>query len=276
MRIGQPEAVYNEFTSKYGVQFQFTPKQLEILQEGKGVALQADQMGHVVEQISGIVGIPEFLEEFASHIPTVCMSLYVLNDALWKLMERKPWDQDKMLAMTTMPYCFWHQDEEKTSNIKAVKRWELGKNRLAYGAITNTLEIVGEGGDFGGFIDRSQITLRKFGIPEKRQLIPNFVYQKIRIAAQLEKAKSIVHPLPLENLDYDYSASAKDFHDHGIHFSVPGESVNLLIEKRKPLKLNGNVHLYVGFVSKSETGSVTALLADIWFWSLSRLLEGSI
>ncbi|MHA2069080.1 MAG: hypothetical protein ACXABY_32355, partial [Candidatus Thorarchaeota archaeon] len=218
-------------------------------------------------------GIPKFLEDYASHIPTVCMSLYVINEKLWKLMERKLWDQEKMLAMTTMPYCFWHKDEEKTSNIKAVRRWGLGENILSYSTVADRIEIKGEGGDFGGFIDRSQITLRKFGIPEKRKLIPYYAYQKVRIGIHLREAKANAHPLPLDYLDYDYSSSAKDFHDHGIHLEVPGESVTLHIEKRKPSKLSGDVHLFLGFTSESRDDELTALMTDTWFWSLQRLLR---
>ncbi len=274
MMIGQPEAVFREFAERYEIEFSFTHEQLELFQKEKEVTLGPDQMNELLDQLSAEGGIPKFLEDYASHIPTVCMSLYVINDSLWKLMERKPWDQEKMLAMTTMPYCFWHKDEEKTSNIKAVKRWGLGKNTLSYSVVSHTLEIIGEGGDFAGFIDRSQITLRKFGIPEKRQLIPNYVYQKVKMNVHLKEAKADAHPLPLDYLDYDYSSSAKNYHDHGIHLGVPGESVTLKIEKRKPSKLSGNVHLFIGFKSESEADQLTTLLADIWFWALQRLLQG--
>lgn len=271
--IGQSEAVFREFAETYGVEFSFTPKQRAMFQDEKVVILESDQLNYIIDHMSPEGGIPNFLQDYASHIPTVCMSLYVVNDALWKLMERKPWDQEKMLAMTTMPYCFWHQDEEKTSNIKAVRRWSLGKNILRYSKTNNTLEINGEGGDFGGFINRSQITMRKFGIPDKRELIPNYIYQKFNLVIHLEAATADAHPLPLDYLDYDFSSSAKEFHDHGIHISVPGESVTLQIEKRKPSKLNGVVHLFVGYVLESGADALTALLADIWFWALQRLLE---
>ncbi|MHA2071284.1 MAG: hypothetical protein ACW985_05805 [Candidatus Thorarchaeota archaeon] len=273
MMIGQSEALYREFAEKYGIAFSFTPEQYDLFQAEEEVILGPDQMNELIDKLSADGGIPKFLEEYASHIPAVCMSLYVLNDALWKVMERKPWDQEKMLAMTTMPFCFWHQDEEKTSNMKAVKRWGLGKNTLSYSPDRNTLEVRGEGGDFAGFVDRSQITSRKFGIPEKRQIIPNYVFQKVRMVVQLGKARATIHPTPLDNLDYDYSGSAKDFYDHGIHLEVLGEKVMLEIEKRKPTNLNGAVHLFIGFASESEEDASNALLGDIWFWALQRLLQ---
>lgn len=273
MMIGQPEAVFTEFTDRYGLEFKFTPEQTIAFQDGNSVVLSTSQMDYLADQIASQVGTKEFLERHASDIPAVCMSLYVLNEALWKLMERKPWDTEKMLPMTTMPYCFWHQEEEKTSNPKAVKRWEIGRNSMSYSSTSNSISIVGEGGDFSGFIDRSQITLRKFGIPEKSQLIPNYVYQKVMISAHLKNAVASIHPLPLENLDYDYSGPAKDFHDHGIHLQIPGNDITLEVEKRKPSVLNGIVHLFIGYTSKPEPVLMESLLADIWFWILYRLLQ---
>jgi hypothetical protein len=274
MMVGQSEAVFEEFAKKYGIEFSFTLDQYELLQNEEEVILGPSQMDSLISQLAAEGGITQFLHEYASQIPTVCMSLFVLNDSLWKVMERKPWDKEKMLAMITMPFCYWHQDEEKTSNIKAVKRWALGKNYISISKDGNTLEVRGEGGDFAGFVDRSQVTLRKFGIPEKSQLIPNYVYQKVRIGVHLGKAKATIHPTPLDNLDYDYSGSARDFYDHGIHLEVPGENVILEIEKRKPSKLSGDVHLFIGFASDSEADATIALFADIWFWALNKLIQG--
>jgi hypothetical protein len=218
-------------------------------------------------------GLDIFLEDKALQMPPVCMSLYVINKATWKLMERRPWDKDKMLAMTTIPYCFWDQKEEHGSNLKGVKRWELGPTTLAFDSAPPRLRIAGNGGDFGGFITRGMVTSRKFGMPETdNKLVPNYIFQKLDITAQLHEARMQLHPDPSDELDYDFSESARVFHDHGIHLEIPGRYLNLKVEKRKPTKLSGTAHLLIGVPPQPES-SIQVLLADVWFWVLKRFME---
>lgn len=274
MKVGQPRGTFQEFAERFNVQFHFSAEQESQFDEGKPVVLSASQLDKLTEQVSMQEGLGPFLETNAKLVAPVCMSLYVINDATWALMERKPWDKDKMLAMTTMPYCFWDHNEEYASNPKAVKRWDLGSNRIAFKGKPLTLSIEGDGGDFSGFIERSMLTMRKFGMPEmNNKQIPNYVFKQIGIMARLGKAKVRIHPEPTDEFDYDYSESARVFHDHGIQLEIPGDDVSLTIEDGKPSKLRGVVHLLVGKHEGSEEKSLLTLLADVWFWAFHRLME---
>ncbi len=266
-------ATFEGFAKSYDIEFHFSLEQENLLQEDRTVILSSSQLDGIAEQISTQSDLESFLEENAQRISPVCMSLYVTNKATWKLMERRAWDKDRMLAMTTMPYCFWDQKEEHGSNLKGVKRWELGNTTLGFSSRPSILTVAGNGGDFAGFITRGMVTSRKFGMPETdKQLVPNYVFQKLEINAQLDDARIEIHPEPSDDLDYDFSESAKVFHNHGIHLEMQGEHINLKVERRKPAKLNGTAHLLVAVPPQPES-SVKLLLADVWFWVLRRWME---
>ncbi|UCH03812.1 MAG: hypothetical protein JSW05_09475, partial [Candidatus Thorarchaeota archaeon] len=186
-------------------------------------------------------------------------------------MDRKPWDKDKMLAMTTMPYCFWDRFEKSASNPKSVKRWDLTSNILTFKRTPPTLSIAGDGGDFSGFIKQSMVAARKFGLPETWDLVPNYQFKKLEIVAEVGKASVWIHPEPINELDYDYSAPARVFYEHGMHLELSGESVTLHVEKRKAAKLRGTVYLLMGVSEDPKTDLWRKLLADIWFLAFQRL-----
>ncbi|MFW9803984.1 MAG: hypothetical protein ACFFFC_15080 [Candidatus Thorarchaeota archaeon] len=275
MKVSQSKTVFDEFSQKHGVDIRFSPEQYDLLEKNQDIVLSPRQMDDLVSQLSSQDGMVNFLEETASQIPAVCMSLYVLNDSLWRMMERKPWDQNKMLAMSTMPYCYWDKNQLSTSNPKAVKRWELGSNELTYMSAVPSLSIEGNGGDFNGFIEQSMITNRRFGIPDTNRPIPNFQFKGIKVTAQLSEADVIIHPKPLDIFDYDFSAPAKTFHDLGVDIIISGEYVTLEIENRKPAKLHGDVHILIGVPVDFESQQFGLLFADVWFWAFRKTLEAA-
>lgn len=273
MKVGHSIDAFEEFAKTYDVEFHFSTEQEILLEEDRAVVLSSSQLDGIATHISKQSGLGPFLEENARQISPVCMSLYVINKATWDLMQRRAWDKDKMLAMTTMPYCFWDQKEERGSNLKGVNRWELGPTTLAFSDRPPTVTITGNGGDFGGFIRRGMVTSRKFGMPETDdKVVPNYIFQELEITALLDEARIRLHPEPSDELDYDFSESARVFHNHGVHLEIPGEHVNLEVKKRKPARLSGTVHLLIGVPSQPES-SMRALLADVWFWLLRRLME---
>lgn len=275
MIVGKPEATYEEITQKYDLNIQFSSSQENLFRNEECVVLSHRQMDDLVNQISAQYGMTGFLERSAIEIQPVIMSLYVFNESLWKIMEKKQWDKDKMLAMSTIPYCYWDQKEESASNPKSVKRWKTGSSKMVFKSEPLGISISGDGGDFCGFIEQSMIASRKFGIPETRKLIPNYQFFHIEVTAELSNSGIRIHPLPMQNLDYDFSAPAKEFHNHGVHLTIPGEQVTLEIEKRKPAKLKGEVHLLIASTFDEERSYFASLLGDIWFWSLHKLLGGT-
>jgi hypothetical protein len=272
MIIGQPKAAYEQLTQKFELEIPFSSDQEDLFRSEKRVSLSPEQMDGLVDQISSRYGTSAFLMQNVTKIPPVGMSLFVLNNDLWKMMERKPWEEDKMLAMSTIPFCFWEQKEESTSNPKAVKRWDLGSSEMVFRSKPLSLSIAGNGGDFCGFIEQRMITSRRFGLPESKKLIPNYKFKSLEVTADLSKADMQVHPLPMENLDYDFSMSAKEFHNHGVQIAIPGKYVTLNVEKRKPAKLKGEVHILIAAAFNDENEHFRALVADVWFWTFQRFV----
>lgn len=267
MKVGYRANAYATLEEAFGIDIGFTKEQNGALQDGEAIVLTPLQLDHVTDYLAA----SSFLRNYANNLSLLSMSLFVVNDALWKMMEKKLWDPDKMLAMTTFPICSWNPREEKTSNPKGVKRGEERPVELTFTEEPRfTLTITGEGGDFGGFIEQSHLTARKWGVPESRRFIPTYTFCKATIDAVLDRALVEIHPQPRDMFDYDFSESAKVYHEHGALLSLSGEDVILTIEGRKPAKLKGEVYLLFGTRVDHDTDAYRGLLTDLWLWSLAR------
>ena len=274
MRIAKPTKAYQELLTQFELDLGLTSDQNDAMENDQPILLSKEQLDFIVDQLVVTDGIDEFLIKFASSIQPLSLSLFVVNDKLWKIMERKLWDSDKMLAMSTIPLCAWDKKSEKTSNIKAVKRWAVHPSTFDFSLEkTPTIKIRGDGGDFSGFIDQSQLTARKFGIPESRKEIPNYIVEKLDIEIQFNKATVETYPTPRDDLDYDYSDHARVFYEHGFAISLPGESVTLKVGKRKPTKMLGDVYFLIGRRVDIESEAFQGLMLDIWLRALQRRMD---
>jgi len=274
MRNEYPSKAYSEFVHQFNIDLELTPKQSSALVEGKGIRLSEMQLDIIVNQMTSEDGIEEFLKENCGILLPLSVSLFVINDKLWSIMQRKVWDPQKMLAMSTIPLCTWDQKHESTSNPKGVKRWPIRPNTLNLSFDEKyMMKIQGEGGDFSGFIEQSQLTMRKWGIPETRKLIPNYIFQTLRIDVALNKAAIEIHPSPRDELDYDYSQHARVFFEHGLMVQVPGEDVTLQVGKRGPTQMAGEVFLHIGKRFEKDEVSKQELLVDIWLRLLGKRLS---
>jgi hypothetical protein len=256
---------YNEFIEKYNIELDLTQEQLDSIDAGDNIKLDDTQLDRLAEQLVAYEEIDEFIKDNCRALLPISFSLFVVNDKLWEMMKKKVWDPEKMLAMCTVPLCTWDKDYETTSNPKGIRRWPIKPNTLDIHFDNMTkLEIRGEGGDFSGFIEQSHLSTRKWGFPDSRRLIPNFIFQSIHIEALLGRAAIEISPEPREDFDYDFSDHARVFFEHGFVAHIPGEDVILQVGKGKPNRMAGDVYLLIGnrFIEK-ETQEQT-LLADIW------------
>ena len=274
MKLAKPAKAYQKLLNQFELDLGLTSDQTTALENDQPILLTIDQLDFIVDQFIVIDGIDEFLIKFASSIQPLSLSLFVINDKLWKIMERKSWDPDKMLAMSTIPLCAWDKNSEKTSNIKAVKRWTVHPSTFVLSLDkTPSIKIRGDGGDFSGFIDQSQLTARKFGLPESRKEIPNYTVEKLDIAILFNNAIIETYPAPRDDLDYDYSDHARVFYEHGFAISLPGENVTLKVGKRKPTKMLGDVYFLVGRRVDIDNETYEGLMLDIWLRAFQRRME---
>ena len=274
MRIAKPAKAYRELLNKYELDLGLTNDQTAALENDHSILLSREQLDFIVDQLVVVDGMDEFLKKSASVIQPLSFSLFVLNDKLWKIMERKLWDSEKMLAMSTIPLCAWDKNSEKTHNVKAVKRWEIRPSTIKLSLEKkSSIRVVGDGGDFSGFIDKSQLTARKFGIPESRKEIPNYLVEKLDITIEFKKAIIETYPLPRDDLDYDYSDHARIFYEHGFAISLPGEYVTLKVGKRKPTKMLGDAYVIFGKRIDIDNEAFQGLMLDIWLRAFQRRIE---
>lgn len=274
MKIARPAIAYRELLDRFELDLGLTSDQMSAFEDDQSIILSKEQLDFIVDQMVVVDSIDGFLVKFAPLILPLSLSLFVINDKLWKMMERKSWDPDKMLAMSTIPLCAWDKNSEKTSNLKAVKRWPVHASFFEFSLNkTPLIRIKGEGGDFSGFIEQSQLTARKFGMPESRKIIPNYIIEKLDIEILFKKAKVETHPTPRDDLDYDYSDHARVFYEHGFAISLPGENVTLKVGKRNPTKMLGDVYLLIGRRVNDEDEPYNVLMLDIWLRALQRRMD---
>ncbi|MBN2229175.1 MAG: hypothetical protein JW779_06235 [Candidatus Thorarchaeota archaeon] len=275
MRTEHPAKAYRKLVDEFDIDFRLTDKQSVALDNNDEVIISNEQLENIIDQLIVIGGIDDFLKKNVNALLPVSVSLFVVNDRLWKMMERKIWEPEKMLAMSTIPLCTWDQSSEKISNPKGIKRWEVQPNNVVVSFDDCVrLMIEGEGGDFSGFIEQSQLTMRKWGLPDTRRLIPNYAFESLYIDVLLNRAELITHPEPIGNLDYDFSDQARVFYEHGFLVRLPGEDVTLKVGKRKPTKMLGDVYLLVGSRVTPNDEPYLGLLVDIWLGVLERKMKG--
>ena len=230
------------------------------------------QIAQMMDRLDKKIGLTDYLINHSSVISPCSISLYVFNDALWDIMKRRESATTKMLPMCTIPLCTWDKNSETASNPSGSKRWDIHPSKIGVmQQPSKKLEIIGQGGNFCGFIEKSMMTARHFGIPTSRELVPNYEFTRIAIDVNLAKVKAEINPLPNEKLDYDFAESAKIFFTHGILLYGKGEQFSLATANKKPLKLHGEVFLFIGRRSVNEE-PMQAVLADLWFQLFHELV----
>ncbi|MHA1862844.1 MAG: hypothetical protein ACTSWA_03665 [Candidatus Thorarchaeota archaeon] len=258
MKIAKPAKAYRELLDHFEIDLGLTSDQVTVLENNQPILLTEKQLDHLVDQIVALDDIDKFLKKFIHSILPISLSLFVINDRLWKMMERKSWDNDKMLAMSTIPLCAWDKKLNDTNNPKAVKRWTIQPCTFELSLEnTPTIKIKGKGGDFSGFIER-------------KNFLPNYIFESLDIGVVFNSATIETYPPPRDDLDYNYSDHASVFSEHGFAISIPGENVTLRVGKRLPTKMLGDVYLLIGSRVNAEDKPYQGLMIDIWLRAFQR------
>ncbi len=261
MKIAKPAKAYRELLDQFEIDLRLTSDQATALESNQPILLTEEQLDFLVDQIVALDGIDKFLTKFINSVLPISLSLFVINDRLWKMMERKSWDNDKMLAMSTIPLCAWDKKSGDTNNPKAVKRWTTQPCTFEL-SLDNTpaIKIKGKGGDFSAFIER-------------KNFLPNYIFESLNIGVVLNNATIETYPTPRDDLDYNYSDHASVFYEHGFAISIPGENVTLRVGKRIPTKMLGDVYLLIGTRLNAEDKPYQGLMIDIWLRAFQRRIS---
>ena len=258
MKIAKPAKAFRELLDQFEIDLGLTSNQAIALESNQPILLSEEQLDFIVNQIAALDGIDNFLKKFIHSVLPFSLSLFVINDRLWQMMERKTWDNDKMLAMSTIPLCAWDKKSGDVNNPEDVKRWTIQPCTFDLSLEnTPTIKIKGKGGDFSGFIER-------------KNFLPNYIFESLDIDVVFNNATIETYPTPRDDLDYNYSDHASVFYEHGFAISIPGENVTLRVGKRIPTKMLGDVYLLIGTRVHAEDKPYQGLMIDIWLRAFQR------
>jgi len=258
--------------------------------------LNQEQLNHMtitettsllVEQISDIAdqlcpdeeSQREFLEQQIENFHPLSLSLYVLNDDLWKIMSRKKKYPDRMLPMITIPWFYWQEDEVSKKNPLGFRKQEDPSSSFCMMLDKEILTVSGNGGDFAGFLEGRIVDQRKgirpliipgsFG---SKEIVANYESRTIHLTIKTQSLKTKLYPRPLEELDYFHSEHPRVFFEHGIQLTLKGEDVNLKVGARRGTTLRGDVLVFLGKDFREETDSTKILMFHLWLSILNRII----
>jgi len=272
------EETIQNFCDKYGVTINLTSEQLSKLADDGKTPLLLDQIKDVTDQlVPDDMNLKKFIQERISELHPISLSLYVLNDSLWKIMSRKNEHTEKMLPMTTIPWFYWEQEAESRKNPFGIRRKEDSDRPLTIKIEKEFLTISGNGGDFCGLLEGRLVDrykgVRPIFIPASTgptKTVANYELEFIQIRINTQSIENRLYPVPEKELDYIYSEHPEVFYNHGIQIVADGEDVTLKISNRKETKLRGKVLIFIGKEFKQEDESSDLLMFHVCLSILNR------
>lgn len=279
-RYSFTEEILAAFEVEYGIQVRDLVMPPSIADSSDSITLSKHQIHQIKHRLLESGHLPNINAILQSMMPSISMSLFVLNDATWKLMGKKQDHQDKMLPMTTIPWFYWDKDSHSKWG---VKRYGDAISNASIDTARKVLTIEGDGGDFCGIIDRRAIAERysqwRLVIPEfpnSSKMVPNYERARIKLSIDYGDGQITAFPNPRKDLDYSFSESPKVFYYHGLEIVVDGANTSLKVSNRQVTKLNGECRILIGRTSKIDTKLGSILGFHIWLDFLyGKLLEMS-
>ncbi|MHA1613521.1 MAG: hypothetical protein ACTSYJ_01675 [Candidatus Thorarchaeota archaeon] len=267
-----------DFCNQYGVTITYSSEQTSKLTDDGKTPLLISQISDFVDQLcSDEASFKKFIEEITTKLFPISLSLYVLNDDLWKIMTRKHELPDKMLPMITIPWFYWEQEAEERKNPSGVRRKEDPVQPLTIDIEKEVLKISGKGGDFCGLLEARIVDRFKEGrsilIPGStgpKKTMPNYEAQFIQINVNINSSETVLYPIPKKELDYNFSEHPKVFYTHGIQILAEGKDVVLKVGNRKSNELRGKVLIFIGKDFGENDESSNLLLFHVWLSILHR------
>ena len=267
-----------DFCNQYGVTITYSAEQKSKLTDGERIPLMNNQISNIVDQLcTDESSLRKFIVEITTKLNPISLSLYVLNDDLWKIMTRKHELPDKMLPMVTMPWFYWEKEAEERKNPAGVIRKEDSVQPLTIDIGKEVLKISGNGGDFCGLLEGRIVDrfkgVRPLLIPGDtgpKKTVPNYEAQFIQINININSSETVLYPNPKKELDYNFSEHPKVFYSHGIQIIAEGKDVVLKVGNRRNTELRGKVLIFIGKNFEQNDESSNLLLFHVWLSILNR------
>ena len=272
--------IIESFEQEYGISVDLQPNQLDNLVDNGTTSLLLEQMDKLVTEMSSNSGsIVGFIEELSEVIEPISMTLLVMNEGTWKIMERKPSDVDCMLPMVTIPWFHWSENAVLSGKSRGIERHDHGTTIITGDSDGKRIVMSGTGGNFCGILEGRIANplsgVRPIILPGNRgvvKLVPLYEKEDLRVTISMNGLKTTLYPEPDKKIDYTYSESPRVFYDHGLQLKVDGAQARLRVGNGKEYELRGEVKVLLGKRIKEEDDSSTTLLFHVWLNALNRLL----
>ncbi len=248
--------------------------------EGNSFAqLTIEQLDLMAEKLIADGTFFSFFKEGAKEFSPLSMSLFVFNDALWKIMSKKRDSPKTMLPMITIPWFRWERNAIKPSNPSGIVRDNMGRSNIELEP-GQSLTIKGLGGDFCGILE-SDLADQRVGarsliapnIPGNLGFVPKYSYEEVSLSIEVHNVEKELYPLPQKNIDYTFSEHPRVFYEHGMAVKTSGSNVQLRISNRRQQSLFGNVLMLLGKKWEEHIEGFKVVKYHAWLASLFRYLE---
>jgi hypothetical protein len=268
------------FECKYKVGIDFSPDQEAILDRTGKTPLTITQLSQLLDDLypteETTIG---FIEEGAKILAPISMTLYVINDATWKLMKKKPDFLDKMLPMSTIPWFYWDSHLESKANPRGIRRDENGTSVVFLDSQREELIISGEGGDFCGVVDeqidrgwaQGRSIIIPGGLGPKKEVV-SYKDNTIIITLKIANLSTELYPKPEARFDYGFSESPKVFYEHGIKITTDGLNAKLRIGRGREVNLSGEIVILLGKSLQTISWSEDIILFHIWLKAIDNMV----
>ena len=277
-RYSFTEEIIKDFEMEYDTRVMDLTTGPSIDNKTGSVRITNQQMHQISERLRESGNVNDILENLHPRLPSVSISLFVVNDATWKLMEKKDESNDCMLPMSTIPWFYW---DETSQNKWGAKRHAISESDIHVDAGKKKLTISGEGGDFCGIVSRSVLTQRFSpwriiipDLPSSSKKVPNYESAKIVLQVDYKDAKCTLYPHPRKDFDYTFSENPKIFYYHGLELTFDGKASILKVGRRRETNLSGQVTLLLGRPTQSIEHKASILSYHIWLNELYSELVG--
>jgi hypothetical protein len=267
------------FEEHTGVTLHLLDEQRKSLDERSCTSLSLDQLFDAAQALDQKNDPWEYVRTGAKEFAPLSLSLYVFNQAVWRLMARKTANQETMLAMATIPWFYWDKEAESERNPFGAKR-DARHNSIVDIEPGKSFRIGGSGGNFCGILDGRIAAQRKAGrpilipnLPESGKLVPYYEPDDVSVILSADGLLSSLYPAPDKRIDYSFSEHPRNFYDHGIQISADGSTVKLQIGNKKPQQMFGEVVVLLGKTWDAETLEERVVQYHTWLAVLHRLIQ---
>ncbi len=269
------------FQKKVGVNIELNTEQTAAIENSFQTTLQIGQIAGIVRSLCPTSqSLFRFVESGTAELQPISLSLFVLNEDTWRLMQKKRDHQTNMLPMLTIPWFYWEPAAKSRTNPLGVRRDTHGQLGTSVLEDKSRMVFSGTGGNFAGLIE-GRIVQRLTGMRPvflpgavgEREKVPHYECQRLQITVDPSESECALYPVPDRRLDFRFSESPKVFHEHGLRIDCANASVHLRVGANPETVLRGETKILIGKTPVSAQDSESTLGFHVWLNAVERAMS---